>query len=75
MLLSELSPGQSATILGFTHFDDHTQRLMSMGIIDGVTVDVVRRAPAGDPIEVDVMGDRISLRLEDARLINVSPPT
>lgn len=75
MLLSELPPGQSATILGFTLFNDHTQRLMSMGIIDGVAIDVVRRAPAGDPIEVDVMGDRISLRLEDARLINVSQPT
>jgi Fe2+ transport system protein FeoA len=75
MLLSELSPGQSATILGFTLFNDHTQRLMSLGIIDGVSVDVVRRAPAGDPIEVDVMGDRISLRIEDARLINVSQPS
>ena len=72
MLLSELSPGQSATILGFTLFNDHSQRLMSMGIVDGVTVDVVRRAPAGDPIEINVMGDRISLRIEDARLINVS---
>ena len=75
MLLSELSPGQSATILGFTVFNDHTQRLMAMGIVDGVPVDVVRRAPAGDPIEVDVLGDRLSLRLEDARLINVSDPS
>lgn len=75
MLLSELSPGQSATILGFTLFNDHTQRLMSMGIVDGIAISIVRRAPAGDPIEVDVLGDKISLRLDDARLINVSQPT
>jgi ferrous iron transport protein A len=44
---------------------------MDMGITKGVDVRLVRVAPLGDPIEVRVRGYELSLRKEDAGLIEV----
>jgi len=48
------------------------RRLLDLGIIPGTTIKVVRRAPLGDPIEIDVRGCHIMLRREEARAIMVS---
>jgi len=42
------------------------QRLMEMGLTPGTSVEVVRVAPLGDPIEVMFRGFRLSLRKHDA---------
>ncbi|NLD04027.1 MAG: ferrous iron transport protein A [Clostridiales bacterium] len=47
------------------------RRIMDMGITKGVDVRLVRVAPLGDPIEVRVRGYELSLRKEDAQLIEV----
>lgn len=51
-------------------------RIMAMGLVPGTSVDVVRRAPLGDPLEVCVKGYYLSLRAQEAMLISVSsePP-
>jgi len=43
-----------------------------MGICPGVTVDVIRRAPLGDPLEVRVRGYLLSLRLDQAAQVSVT---
>ncbi len=48
------------------------RRLLEMGMCRGVTVEVVRRAPFGDPIELRVRGYALSLRAEQAALVVVS---
>ena len=46
-------------------------RLLDMGLIPKTTVRVEKIAPLGDPIELRVRGDALSLRKEDARSIEV----
>ena len=42
-------------------------------VIEGETVDVVRRAPAGDPIEIRILGYSLSLRSAEAETVLVDP--
>jgi Fe2+ transport system protein FeoA len=49
------------------------RRLLEMGVCRGVSVEVVRRAPFGDPIELRVRGYSLSLRAEQAALVLVTP--
>lgn len=47
------------------------RRIMDMGITKGVEVSVRKVAPFGDPIEVTVRGYELSLRKEDAEMIEI----
>ena len=47
------------------------RRIMDMGITKGTEVDVRKVAPLGDPVEVTVRGYELSLRKEDAQMIEV----
>ncbi len=47
-------------------------RLMEMGLIEGAQVEVVRRAPLGDPLHVRLGDYHLSLRASDADLVDVS---
>ena len=47
------------------------RRIMDMGITKGVEIYVRRAAPLGDPIQITVRGYELSLRLEDAEMIEV----
>ena len=47
------------------------RRLMDMGLTRGTTVTVKKVAPLGDPIEVTVRGYELSLRKDDAALIEI----
>ena len=47
------------------------RRIMDMGITKGVEVYVRKVAPLGDPIEINVRGYELSLRREDANMIEV----
>lgn len=47
------------------------RRIMDMGITSGATVYVRKVAPLGDPIEVTVRGFELSVRKEDAALVQV----
>lgn len=46
-------------------------RLMEMGLLPGTRVRVVRIAPLGDPLEVELRGYSLSLRAADAALVRV----
>ena len=47
------------------------QRLMSMGMIPGTKVTVLRSAPMGDPIAMGIRSYNLAMRREDAALITV----
>ena len=73
--LGSLPPGTRGIVSGFLRDDEFTQRLMQLGLLEGVAVEVLRLAPGGDPIEVNVMGYALSLRRKEADLVllDVSP--
>ncbi len=70
MKLSELKPGQEATILAFAG-EDVSIKLMEMGLVPGETILLEQVAPLGDPISVLVSGYHLSLRLNEAENIIV----
>lgn len=47
-------------------------RLMEMGLIEGTEVQVIRRAPLGDPLQVRLGDCEISLRNSEAEFVDVS---
>ena len=51
---------------------DLSRRLMEMGLIEGTEVQVVRRAPFGDPLQIRVGDYDLSLRTSEAELIDVT---
>jgi Fe2+ transport system protein FeoA len=48
------------------------RRLLEMGFCNGTAVELIRRAPLGDPIEYRLRGYHLSLREDQARLIHVA---
>lgn len=71
MTLDQLKPGQKATITRVDNEGQLAQRLMSLGLLEGTVVELLRRALGGDPIEIDVMGYALSLRRAEARHIEI----
>jgi Fe2+ transport system protein FeoA len=71
MTLDELKRGQRATITRVDNEGPLAQRLMSLGLLEGTTVALLRCALGGDPIEIDVMGYALSLRKAEARQIDI----
>lgn len=73
--LADVVPGQTVTLVEVLGDDAISVRLMEMGMTDGETVQVVGRAPFGDPIEIKVRGYKLSLRKLEAARIQVALPT
>ena len=74
LTLAELRPGQEAVIKDLLGEAAENQRLMHMGVVEGCDVQLVRKAPSGDPIEISLMGYALSLRKQDAERIVVDLP-
>lgn len=69
--LSLVRPGEVVTISGLLD-SSLKPKLMEMGLISGRKLKVLFRAPFGDPMAIDLGGYVLSLRLDEASLINVS---
>ncbi len=69
--LSELKPGDRGRVTAVGGEGDAARRLMDLGLIRGTAVEVVRKAPLGDPIEVRIRGFMLSLRRTEADHITV----
>lgn len=69
--LKDIKCGESAKVLRLTGDGPVKRRIMDMGITKGVEVYVRKVAPLGDPIEVNVRGYELTLRKEDARMIEM----
>lgn len=70
--LAHLRPNDKARIEGLFGEEDLVQRLLCMGMIQGETVEYLRKAPLGDPMIFRVGGTRLSLRHADAARVQVS---
>ena len=72
MQVSELKPGQQAKVIKLGKADKlYRQKLVSMGIIPGAILTVVRFAPLGDPMEIEVRGTILCLRKAEANMIEI----
>jgi len=71
--LADLSPTQEGRIHSIDGIDGLTQRLSELGFTPGQSVQVVRFAPLGDPMQVRIRGFSIALRRNEARRIVLDP--
>ncbi|KTD52725.1 FeoA family protein [Legionella quateirensis] len=67
MNISELARGDKVRLVDFGTTDlQYRRRLLSLGITRGVEFSVVRIAPLGCPVQVEVRGTSLTLRKEEA---------
>ena len=71
MKLSDLHTGQIAVIAKVGGHGGFRKRIVEMGFIKGKKIKVVLNAPLRDPIEYELMGYKISLRREEAAMVEV----
>lgn len=71
MILSELKTGEKGVIVRVNGHGSFRKRLIEMGFIQGKAVTVVLNAPLRDPIEYEIIGYKVSLRREEAKMIEV----
>lgn len=69
--LRDVPVGQNASVVKLHGEGAVRRRIMDMGITKGTKVYVRKVAPLGDPVEVTVRGYELSLRKEDAQMIEV----
>lgn len=74
MKLSELAIGKTATIQSVGGNGALRQHFLDMGLIQGTEVTVIKYAPMGDPIELRIHGYELTIRLEDAKNIEIGEP-
>jgi ferrous iron transport protein A len=72
MTLDKLPIGKEATILKVSGEKELRCRLLDMGIIPKTNVSVRKTAPMGDPIEIHLRGYELTIRVNDARKIEVA---
>ena len=69
--LTSVAVGTTATVIEIKLPPASRPRLMEMGLLVGTTVELVRFAPLGDPLEIKVRGYNLTLRKHEAEQILV----
>ncbi len=69
--LNRLEPGDKAKIIQIKGKGSARRRLLDMGMVPGVEVEMVRNAPLGDPMQFLVKGYNLALRKNEAEQIVV----
>jgi ferrous iron transport protein A len=69
--LSQLLPGQFGKLVSLNPDQAVDQRLMALGLLPGMALKLVRRAPLGDPLAIEFGGQVVSLRLAEAESLIV----
>ncbi|MCD8159425.1 MAG: ferrous iron transport protein A [Clostridiales bacterium] len=69
--LKNAKVGETVKVVKLTGTGAVKRRIMDMGITKGVSIDIRKVAPLGDPIEVTVRGYELSIRKADAEMIQV----
>lgn len=73
MLLAKAPLSKTVRVVNVRQSGALSGRLMEMGLVEGATVQVLRRAPLGDPLHVRLGGDyELSIRGSEAELIEIT---
>ena len=69
--LREVKSGETVTVVKLNGEGAVKRRIMDMGITKGCSVCIRKVAPLGDPVEITVRGYELSVRKEDAQMVEV----
>jgi ferrous iron transport protein A len=72
MNLTDVPVGGTACVASIRGTGSLRGRIMAMGLVPGTVVQVVRKAPMGDPLELSVKGYYLSLRKREAEMVLVT---
>ncbi len=76
MTIGDMNPGDRAIVRGYEHSNDiFLNRLITMGLTRGTAITMVKKAPLGDPAEIEVRGFRLSLRQKEASVLDLDEIT
>jgi ferrous iron transport protein A len=70
-VLSDLLPGEKGIVKKVTGTSMIKRRIVDMGVVTGAVIEVQKFAPLGDPMEVKVKGFNLSLRKNEAEMIEM----
>jgi ferrous iron transport protein A len=70
--LDQIPKGRSVRVLAVTGDDPIARRLNDLGIREGTLVEVIRRAPLGDPTLFELRGYQLCLRRSESRRVHVT---
>jgi ferrous iron transport protein A len=71
--LDQIPKGRFVHVVGVVGDDPITRRLNDLGIREGVRIEVIRRAPLGDPTVFELCGYQLCLRHTESARVLVSP--
>lgn len=72
--IKSLGIGESAEVVGYRAGNPaYRNRLLSMGLTRGTVLKLVKLAPLGDPVELQVRGFNLTLRKEEAEILEIRP--
>jgi ferrous iron transport protein A len=70
--IKDMKVGESAEIVGYDSKDPaYRSKLLAMGLTRGTALKLLKLAPLGDPVEVEVRGFNLSLRKAEADVLQV----
>lgn len=73
VLLADVQVGEKVKILGFNSGNlAYQRRLLAMGLVPNQEIKLVRRAPLGDPIEIQVQHLFLCLRQQEAAILQLA---
>lgn len=70
--LAELAPSEHGQIHTIAGTDGISHRLAELGFTPGQTVEMVRFAPLGDPMQIRIRGFQLALRRQEAKRVLLS---
>ena len=72
MSINQFKPGEKARISGFKDCDvGYKRQLMALGLTPGTIIDIIRIAPMGDPIQIQVRQSCLALRKNEAAILKL----
>lgn len=69
--INDLKNGESGIIVKLSGNKKYMKRFLEMGFIPGVFVSLKKRAPFGDPLEIQLKNYNLAIRKSDASLIHI----
>ena len=74
MQISEFIPGDKVRLVDFGSTEmPYRRRLLSLGVTCGLEFSIIRIAPLGCPVKIDVRGTSLTLRKEEDNLLILEP--
>lgn len=74
MQLKDMAIGSKGRVKSMnTSTPEYRSRLLMLGVTPGSTLEVIRVAPLGDPIELRIRGCLITVRKDEAEILDIEP--